>query len=384
MQRGSLALVSRKEGPDVWQFRWSEKDLHVVRVQRKRVIGTVERYPDGAAARTAMTIVLAELNSGKARISRSSITVAQLCDHFEQRELTRDNTWRSYSTKKTYQAYLNRWILPHWRRYELAEVRTIQVESWLRHLPLAKSSCAKIRNLMSVLFNHACRYELFDRNPIYLVRQSAKRRRAPTVLMPDEIKAMLDNLSLRERTLVLLAVSTGLRQSELFALKWGDIDLVQGTMNVTRSIVYGVVGPCKTESSQKPVPVHPLLADALSDWRKHCAYTKPDDWVFASKRHRGRRPYWGQAILRKYLRPVAQRLGIQKCIGWHTFRHTYSTLLRSVGTEFKVMQELLRHSTLRSTLDVYTQAITPAKHAAQAAVLSLVFSREANGTSRSL
>jgi len=200
--------------------------------------------------------------------------------------------------------------------------------------------------------------------------------------MPDEIKAMLDNLSIRERTLVLLAVSTGLRQSELFGLKWGDIDLVQGAMNVTRSIVYGVVGPCKTESSQKPVPVHPLLADALSDWRKQCAYTKPDDWVFASKCHRGRRPFWRQAILRKYVRPVAKRVGIQKCIGWHTFRHTYSTLLRSVGTEFKVMQELLRHSTLRSTLDVYTQAITPAKHAAQAAVLSLVFSCETNGTSQ--
>jgi integrase len=383
MQRGSLALVSRKEGPAVWQFRWSEKDLHGVRVQRKRVIGRVERYPDEAAARTAMAILLAELNSGKARISSDSITVAQLCDHFEQRELTKDNTWRSYSTKKTYQAYLNRWVLPHWRHYELAEVRTIQVESWLRRLPLAKSSCAKIRNLMSVLFNHACRYELFDRNPIYLVRQSAKRRRAPTVLMPAEIKAMVDNLGIRERTLVLLAVSTGLRQSELFGLKWSDIDFDQGTMNVTRSIVYGVVGPCKTESSQKPVPVHPLLADALSEWRRLCTYTEPDDWVFASRRYRGRRPYWGQAILRKYVRPVAQRVGIQKCIGWHTFRHTYSTLLRSVGTEFKVMQELLRHSTLRSTLDVYTQAITPAKHAAQAAVLSLVFSRERNGASQS-
>jgi integrase len=383
MQRGSLALVSRKEGPAVWQFRWSEKDLHGVRVQRKRVIGRVERYPDEAAARTAMAILLAELNSGKARISSDSITVAQLCDHFEQRELTKDNTWRSYSTKKTYQAYLNRWVLPHWRHYELAEVRTIQVESWLRRLPLAKSSCAKIRNLMSVLFNHACRYELFDRNPIYLVRQSAKRRRAPTVLMPAEIKALVDNLGIRERTLVLLAVSTGLRQSELFGLKWSDIDFDQGTMNVTRSIVYGVVGPCKTESSQKPVPVHPLLADALSEWRRLCTYTEPDDWVFASRRYRGRRPYWGQAILRKYVRPVAQRVGIQKCIGWHTFRHTYSTLLRSVGTEFKVMQELLRHSTLRSTLDVYTQAITPAKHAAQAAVLSLVFSPETNGTQSS-
>jgi integrase len=297
-----------------------------------------------------------------------SITVAQLCDHFKQRELAKDNTWRSYATKKTYQAYLTRWVLPHWREYELAEIRTVQVESWLRGLPLAKSSCAKIRGLMLVLFNHACRYELFDSNPIYPVRQSAKRRRAPTVLMPVEIKALVDNLCSRERTLVLLAVSTGLRQSELFGLKWGDIDFAQKTMNVTRSIVYRDVGPCKTESSQKPVPVHLLLTDDLPEWRKRCVFKKPDDWAVASRRSRGRKPYGGQATLCKYVRPVAERLGIQKSIGWHTFRHTYSTLLRSVGTEFKVIQELLRHSTLRSRLDVYTQAIAPAKQAAQAAV----------------
>jgi integrase len=148
-------------------------------------------------------------------------------------------------------------------------------------------------------------------------------------------------------------------------------------MSVTRSIVYGVVGPCKTESSQKPVPIPPILADALLQWKKGIRYTNADDWVFASKRYRGRRPIWGQAILRKYIRPVAQRVGIEKRFGWHT----YSTLLRSVGTEFKVMQELLRHSSLRSTLDVYTQAVTPAKHAAQAAVLSLVFSSGADGGS---
>jgi integrase len=134
-------------------------------------------------------------------------------------------------------------------------------------------------------------------------------------------------------------------------------------MNVTFYIVYNVVGPCKTESSQKPVPVHPLLTDDLLEWRKRCVFKKPDDWVFASGRSRGRKPYWGQAILRKYVRRVADRLGIQKSIGWHTFRHTYSTLLRSVGAGFKVMQELLRHSTLRSTLDVYTQAIIPVKQA---------------------
>lgn len=128
-------------------------------------------------------------------------------------------------------------------------------------------------------------------------------------------------------------------------------------MNVTRSIAYGIVGRCKTEASQKPAPVHPILAAALIDWRDRSKYRGPDDWVFANEYHRGRHPYWGQAILRRIIRPVAERLGIEKRIGWHTFRHTYSTLLRSVGTELKVMQELLRHSSLRSTIDIYTQAV---------------------------
>jgi integrase len=379
MQRGCMQRNSRKEGPDAWQFRWSETMLDGKRLYHKKIIGTVEQYPDEDAARRAVVGLVSEINTDASLTNYRAMTVAQLCDHFEQRELSKENTWRSHATKKVYKAYLNRWIRPHWQKYQLSEVRTIHVESWLRTLPLAKSSCAKIRNLMSVLFNHACRYELFDRNPIYLVRQSAKRRTPPATLLPAEIKALIEGLALRERTLVLIAASTGLRQSEIFGLKWGDIHFERGTMNVIRSIVYGVVGACKTESSQKPVPMHPTLADALIQWRKRCTYIKPEDWVFASKRYRGRRPYWGQAILRKYIRPAAQRVGIQTRFGWHTFRHTYSTLLRSVGTEFKVMQELLRHSSLRSTRDVYTQAVTPAKHAAQAAVMSLVFSSDTDG-----
>ena len=145
---------------------------------------------------------------------------------------------------------------------------------------------------------------------------------------------------------------------------------------MTRSIVHGFVGPCKTESSQKPVPIHLLVAEALDKWRSQSSYRRPEDWVFASRHCHGEQPYWGQAILHKYLRPAARELGIEKRFGWHTFRHTYSTLLRSVGNEFKVMQELLRHSTIRSTLDVYTQAITPAKQNAQAAVMWLVFSSQ--------
>ena len=62
-------------------------------------------------------------NSDKVRMGNRSITVAQLCYHFEQRELARDNTWRSYSTKKMYQAYLTRWFFltggtTNWRKSE--------------------------------------------------------------------------------------------------------------------------------------------------------------------------------------------------------------------------------------------------------------------------
>jgi integrase len=378
MQQGSLIRSGRKRGPDVWQFRWSDRGPFGKRIYRRRVIGTAFQYPDADSARNAVTGLLRELNANAFQRCHLPMTIAEVCDHFIQRELAKDNSWRSYSTKKTYKAYLKRWIIPHWGSRRLSEIRTTEVESWLRSLPVAKSSCAKIRGILSVLFNHACRHELFDRNPIHLVRQGAKRRATPNVFTPAEIKALVDRLGLRERTLVLLAASTGLRQSELFGLKWGDINFAHATMNVTRSIVYGVVGPCKTESSQKPVPVHPTVLEALLTWKEGSRFAKCDDWVFASRRHRGRKPIWGQGILRKYIRPVAQRAGIKKQFGWHTFRHTYSTLLRSVGTEFKVMQELLRHSSLRSTLDVYTQAISPAKHAAQAAVLALVFASETN------
>jgi integrase len=125
--------------------------------------------------------------------------------------------------------------ITQWGEHQLNEIRTM-VETWLRGLSIARSTCAKIRNVMSVL-NHACRYEFFDHNPIHLVRQSAKRKAVPVILKPAEIKTLLEGLNPREKTLVLIAASPGVRQSELFALKWGDIDFPAGTINIVRSIV---------------------------------------------------------------------------------------------------------------------------------------------------
>ncbi len=142
MQRGCMKRHNRKRGPDVWQFRWSETKPQGKRLYRKKIIGTLEQFPDEDAARRAGLIT--EINAAERSANSSAMTIAQLCDHFEQRELVRENTWRSHATKKIHEAYLARWIRPQWQKCQLADVRTIRVESWLRGLPLAKSSCAKI------------------------------------------------------------------------------------------------------------------------------------------------------------------------------------------------------------------------------------------------
>lgn len=125
----------------------------------------------------------------------------------------------------------------------------------------------------------------------------SKRSVLDHVLTGAEIKLLVDDLPLRERTLVLLAASTGLRQSEIFGLKWCDVDFEHGELNVIRSNIFGE-GRCKTESSQKPVPMHPHLADSLIEWRRHCKFQSVDDWVFASSLRGGRKPYRGAPIMR--------------------------------------------------------------------------------------
>ncbi len=372
MQQGSVVRETRKSGPDVWCFRWWESGSNGNRTHRRVVLGTAEQLRDISAARLMTTGLVRQINKSDIRLTGTSMILRQLADHFQQCELTTSNARISYSTKKAYSGYLTRWIVPRWGNYLLPHIKAIEVELWLKHLALAPGTRCKIRNVMSVLFNHARRYDLFDRNPIQWVRQSAKRRSAPDVLTTNEVRHLLAALKPRERTLVLLDVATGLSQSELFALKWKDVDFVNKQLWVSRSIVQQVVGCCKTEASQKPVPLHRHLIRVLRSWHRRTPYKTPESWVFASPIRRGRAPFWGQQLLRHHIRPAAQRLGITKRIGWHTFRRTYSTLLRATGAELKVMQELMRHSTIRVTLDTYTQAVTTEKRAAQTAVVSLL------------
>jgi hypothetical protein len=182
MQKGSLIRSSRRQGPDVWEYRWRESCSGEKKKHRRIVIRSLDTLIDESAALKAITALRRDININDARLRAKPLTLAELVEHYCQRELATDNEWKTLSTRTTYEGYLRKWIVPRWGTTNFSAIRAVEVELWLRTLPLARASRAKIRNLMSVLFNHARRHDLIERNPITLVRQSAKRRTIPEVL----------------------------------------------------------------------------------------------------------------------------------------------------------------------------------------------------------
>lgn len=94
-------------------------------------------------------------------------------------------------------------------------------------------------------------------------------------------------------------------------------------------------------------------------------------------RFRGNRPLSPDSILEKSVRPALARIGVVgKHIGWHSFRHSLATNLRLLGVDIKVAQELMRHSSCRTTLDIYTRAVDQQKREASLKIIELMLPLE--------
>jgi integrase len=363
-QSGSLTKGKRKAGPAVWIFRWRENSPDG-RVNRKVVVGTVEQFPTKTAARKASEPLRASAIADNPAVP---VTLRQLVKHYEENELPS----KAFSTQRTFQTSLKTWVLPKWGEHKLSDMRTMEVEGWLHGLPLANATKAKLRNVMHGIFAHACRYEWLHMNPISLVRQSAKREKTPDVLDAEELKKLLAELQNPARALVFLTAATGLRVSEALGLKWSDVEFGSGAINLSRAIVHQHVGGMKTEASQKPVPMDSALTTALLEWCEQTPHRQPGDWVFAGPKMNGKQPYWPETLLKCYVQPIAKRLSITKVIGWHTFRRTLTTLLTDTNVNAKTTQELMRHANAGITMNLYAQALTPAKRAAHLKVVEMI------------
>ena len=348
-QYGNLTIRKRKNGPNVWQFRWTENGK-----PKSVLIGTVEKYPAQADAERAVEHLRMKINAPNPQEQFHEATVGGLIDRFMTEyapKRCRANTQRNYGS------LFKNHIRPRWGAELVQRVKTMAVEDWLESHPGSRQVKSHVRNLMHTLYQAALRWEMADRNPVDLVRQSRKRLKVPRVLSPAEFKALVGQLAEPFKSMVIAIACLGLRVSELLGLQWGDIDFENLTVKIQRGVVEGKVNLTKTEASEGCLPLDPGLAETLLAHRVASKFVADSDFVFAGD---AGKPRWKDCILADYIKPAAARANIGK-VGWHTFRHTYSTLLHAFGTTPAVQKELLRHANIQTTLNVYTQAVSDEK-----------------------
>jgi integrase len=378
-QHGSLRVLPRKSG-DVFEYRYYRTRADGERVAANFVVGTVADLKTEAGAWAKLRKMDFDPNA-PGTINLKPITFGELAKDYLRVELGADQTDASipkaHSTVATYRGYINRHILPRWETTRATEMEPVAIRNWLRDLHresgLSNPTRMKIRNVMVAMFKHAQRYGLLPRsqeaNPMLFVRQSSVSEYEPVVLTLAQCVDILANLTGMHRVLVLADAATGLRVSELLALRWSDVDRAQSCIRVTRAYVYGKFGPPKSKASKKPVPMHPLLAESLEEWRKETPYATDNDFVFPSFRLKGRKPPRANMLVADHLQPAARKAGIAGPVGFHTLRRTLASALVANGSDVRLVQELLRHSSPLITLDAYARSTTRAKIEAQGWVM---------------
>jgi len=367
-QYGDLIKRERQKGPDVWQFRYSENG------RRKSVlIGTVEKLPTRADAERAVEYFRMRINADNAQQQFHSVTVAGLIDRFTAEHMPNLRK----GTRQVYASFFKNHIRPKWGRFFLEDVKPMAVKTWLVSYPFSRQIKAHTKGLMHILFQTAMLWEMTDSNPIDLVRQSCKRLKTPRRLTPAEIRALSEQLAEPYKTMTLTVACLGLRACELVGLQWADLDFLNLTVKVARSVVQGEINGTKTETSESILPLHPALAELLIAHRQRSTYLQPTDFVFAGD---SGKPRWSSQIVKDYIKPAVTRAKVQGPVGWHTLRHSYSTLLRALGTDVKVQQELMRHANIQTTLNIYTEAISDQKREAATRVAAQLLPVVPTGT----
>ena len=360
---GSVVFDRRRK---TWNFLWWEDGK-----RRSRQIGTTSQYPTKASAwRAAQTFQASPENQVK--VACKEPTVNTLIEQYRAEKMP-----KRADTRRAYEVWLRNHILPRWGDCPLTELQARPVELWLESLPLAPKSKAHIRGVISILSDFAMwrDHMLMQRNPMELVtiKGATKRRRQPRSLTVQEFQKFIHHLEEPFLTMALLCCCLGLRISECLGLKWADVDWINGKLTVERGIVCQQVGDVKTAESRKKLAISPELLDAVKTWKQATQFSAGEDWMFASPAQVGRLPWSYDQVWRMY-RKAATKAGIGS-LGTHSLRHTYRSWLDSVGTPVGVQQKLMRHSDIRTTMNVYGDAATAEMAEAHSKVVRLALAR---------
>jgi integrase len=331
-----------------YNFLWWEAGK-----RRSKLLGSIREFPTKAAAERAAEPLLRLLN----REARTVPLVKDLVEQYRMEKMPQRS-----STRRGYDAWIRNHVLPRWGDLPLTDLQARPVELWLQSLTLAPKSKLHIRGLLGIVWDYAMwRSDVpTERNPMELVtiKGVTKRVRKPRSLTPEQFKAMLEVLGQDAswRTMLLLAVSFGLRISELLGLKWKDVDWLGKTIRLERGVVKQIVDDVKSPYSARTMVCADELLEVLKQWKQTTQFPAPEDWIFASPSKLGRQPL-SYTHVWETLTDAAEKAGIGH-VSSHVFRHTHRSWLDSVGTPVGVQQRLMRHADVRTTLNLYGDAFT--------------------------
>lgn len=360
---GSVVFDKRRR---TWNFLWWEDGK-----RRSKLIGTVkELTTKGAAQRRAMTF-FSDVLAHREQIPkehRATGTIRALAERYEQERLP-----SRHSTARMYRSWLRNHILPRWGETLISDLQPRPVELWLRELALSPKSKAHVRGILHLLMEFAMWSGALEisRNPMDLVvvKGATKRTRQPRCLTVDEFRKFIEQVEEPFRTMALLCVCFGLRISECLALKWSDVDWLNAKLRIERAIVRQHVDDVKTIYSQKQMSIDAELLEILNAWRQVSQFSLETDWLFASPAQLGRLPWSYPYILRMFQR-AAKSAGIGG-VPTHTLRHSYRSWLDAVGTPIAVQQKLMRHTDIRTTMNLYGDVVTDEMSRAHSKVVGL-------------
>jgi integrase len=215
---------------------------------------------------------------------------------------------------------------------------------------LVKTSAPSIaRNAMMALrkvLRKAVEWEYIDHSPLKGKIPQAQSDEYP-VLELGQLFALVERLQGRDKAIVALAGFAGLRRGEIFGLRWDDIDFKAGSIKLSRQFIRGKFAPLKTDKSRVTIPVWSRLTRILMEWRLQCG---SPDLLFAG---RNGKPLSGQFWNQTRWREIKKENGLPPRLRVHDLRHTFASILLSIGAAPGDVQKLLRHASYNTTMDIY-------------------------------
>jgi integrase len=358
--QGEGSIYQRKDGRYVGSFRLENS-------KRKYVYG-ISR----TEAREKLRAAIYKYEQGTL-VAGSNQTLKQFLEQWLQakRMELKDGTYRYYKS------YVETHILPALGHLKLQKVSDVHLQSFYtallekktpRNKNLSPNTVRLIHSILSEVFDAAMRAKKIVANPCALVTPPRPTKKELSYLTSEQAQHLLGVARTRQHRLeclLTLALTTGMRQGELLALHWPDIDFTRGTVHVARSLAYhhnsnGTrheyrEAEPKTASARRTIPLPDVALRALQahrlrqkEERLRAPTWKNPDLVFTNQ-------YGGhlnQSILRTQVKQLLYEAGLP-ALRFHDLRHSAATILISMGVNSKVVQERLGHSTISITLGVY-------------------------------